>query len=262
MDAQKVDKIKSAVRRNFEVSPVHYDEFESRYGFFKELNAKLLSTMNPTASQKILDIGCGTGASSIQLAQACPGARVYGLDNSPAMLEKARMNFPANDRLVFVEGDAAALDSCMEQSFDAIIYSASIFLIPDFRESLKQAHGLLRENGKMGLTFMDGVYSDSGANLLQESELGLELGLSLKKPVSLADLENHVKSLFKSVELSVEDFRLPRQQVQEFFSIPAMSAGLFPMLPYEKRLENISRVFQRMPGNEVLFRWILIVGSK
>lgn len=262
MDAEKIGKIRDAVRRNFEASPVQYDDFESRHGFFRNLNAILLETMDRENPRNILDVGCGTGASSIQLLQACPQARVCGLDNSPAMLEKARMKCCSNDRIDFIEGDASALGSCLRGRFDTIIYSASIFLIPDFRESLRQACSLLEPGGKIGITFMDGVYGETGNNLLVEADQQLGLGVSLKKPVSLPDLEAFIKSILGSIKVVEHNFDLPRDVVKDFFSIPAMSAGLFPAFDYQERLNRVSALFANMSTDNVIFRWVVIIGSK
>lgn len=262
MDPEKVNKIKDAVRRNFDSSPVQYDEFEARYGFFKSLNATLLKSINSERAESILDIGCGTGASCLQLAQACPQAGIVGLDNSPAMLQKARDNCCTHDRILFVEGDASALTSCLDRDFDAIIYSASIFLIPDFKESIRQAYGLLKPSGQVGMTFMDGVYSDAGEHLFSLVEEKLGLGVSLRKAVSLSDLEVFVRSVFDFVSIHECNFRLPRNQVREFFSIPAMSAGLFPSLDYQNRLARLATLFDNIHLDELNFRWVIIVGTK
>ena len=64
----------------------------------------LLKAHDILPPQKILDVGCGTGFLSLPLIER--GYRVSGLDNSPAMLEKAAHN--ANERGLFlplIEGD-------------------------------------------------------------------------------------------------------------------------------------------------------------
>ena len=139
MDEKKILKIKNAVKRNFEQSPDKYSEFENKYGFFYSLNAVLLDRLKIHPGAKVLDIGCGTGASSIQILETIPGSAVWGLDNSPSMLDVARSNNPDPSRLQFVEGDAGDLSSCVHESMDVVIYSASIFLIPDYEASLSQA---------------------------------------------------------------------------------------------------------------------------
>jgi len=262
MDEDKVIKIKKAIRNNFDSSPALYHSFEERYGFFRSLNDALLGGMSLPESADILDVGCGTGASSVQILEALPQCRVWGLDNSPAMLETARSTIGESDRLTFVEGDAAKLADYFGFQFDAIIYSASIFLIPDYQDSLKQAYDLLKERGSVGLSFMDGLYDVQDNNLLAAADQKAKEGVSLKKPVRLEHFQSFFGDVFPRRRVWKEDFQLPEQLLREFFSIPAMSAGLFPRVEYPERLRKVGHLFDHVPKTQILFRWILMVGQK
>jgi ubiquinone/menaquinone biosynthesis C-methylase UbiE len=262
MDEGKITKIKDAVKGNFELSPAHYQSFEDRYGFFRTLNEALVSGMDLPSDADILDVGCGTGASSLQLLEALPKSRVWGLDNSPAMLETARSRINESDRLTFVEGDGARLADYFSFQFDAIIYSASIFLIPDFKESLRQANDLLKKGGRIGLSFMDGLYDPEGNNLLEIADREAKEGVSLRKPVTLQEFQSFFAEMLPGHKFWQEDFRLPKELLREFFSVPAMSAGLFPGFDYPDRVSKVSRLFDHLPQTEVLFRWILIVAER
>ncbi|MBI5248523.1 MAG: class I SAM-dependent methyltransferase, partial [Desulfomonile tiedjei] len=132
MEDAKITKIKRAIKNNFDQSPGYYQSFEEKHGFFKKLSNALLSGMNIPPSSDILDVGCGTGASCLQILEALPQCRVWGLDNSGEMLEAARSSIGESERLTFVEGDAARIEEYFQIQFDAVIYSASIFLIPDY----------------------------------------------------------------------------------------------------------------------------------
>jgi ubiquinone/menaquinone biosynthesis C-methylase UbiE len=60
---------------------------------------------------RILDVGTGTGAGALRLAQRFPKAQVVGVDLADAMLEQARRNTPdeLRDRVTFERADASAL---------------------------------------------------------------------------------------------------------------------------------------------------------
>jgi ubiquinone/menaquinone biosynthesis C-methylase UbiE len=64
-----------------------------------------------TAPRRILDLGTGTGAGALSLAQRFPAAEIVGVDLSDAMLEQARRNTPEElrDRVSFQRADASAL---------------------------------------------------------------------------------------------------------------------------------------------------------
>ncbi|MCA9119667.1 MAG: class I SAM-dependent methyltransferase [Planctomycetales bacterium] len=70
----------------------------------------------------MLDLGCGTGQLTAQIAQS--GATVVGLDNSPAMANEARRLYP---QLEFREADARDFD--VAEPFDAVFSNAVLHRI-------------------------------------------------------------------------------------------------------------------------------------
>ncbi len=260
MDENKIEKIKRAIKGNFDASPAQYQVFEERHGFFRRLAETLLRRMELQANAQVLDIGCGTGASCLQILAAVPGSRVWGLDNSPAMLSAARSCVEESDRLTFIEGDAARLRDYFDFKFDAIIYSASIFLVPDYRQSLEHARSLLKQGGSVGLTFMDGPYDSENNHLLEMTEKVVKQGLSLKRPVNWGEFESFFGQIFPKRESWIENFRLPKDMLREFYSIPAMSAGIFPAVSYPERVKKVALVFDHIPKTEINVRWRVMVG--
>lgn len=254
-------RIRSAVRSHFEDSPAPYDAFEDRHGFFGDLTDALLERMRLAPGADVLDIGCGTGASCRRILERLPGSRVWGLDFSPAMLAKAKVSVAAAPgRLHLVEGDAGKLADVVAGPFDGIVYSASIFLIPDFEESLTQARRLLRLGGTIGLTFMDGVFDRRGDNAFAEAEKELRTGISLKKPVRLDRLQRVFELGFTESRCDRLDMPVSRSFLTDFFSVPAMSAGLYPGRPYPRRVRDVQRIIHRFEDTDHEFRWVIMTG--
>ncbi len=74
----------------------------------------------------VLEIGCGTGAVTARLVAR--GARVTALDQSPAMLDRARARLasaPA-ESVVWMERTASEIDALPEAGFDAVVASLSL----------------------------------------------------------------------------------------------------------------------------------------
>jgi ubiquinone/menaquinone biosynthesis C-methylase UbiE len=256
----KTDHIKAAVRRHFEESPENYQAFEASHGLFGRLTALILEKLALPPAARILDIGCGTGASLAVILQKLPHAGVWGLDISPAMLAKAREGLGVFRRLQLIEGDAARLDQYLDTRFDGIIYSASIFLIPDFKKSLEQASALLNPDGAVGLTFMDGVYGGQEFNALAKADEMAQTGVSLKKPVKLEEFESTFQDLFPDQQSWILNLAATPQMLRDFFSVPAMSAGLYPGAGYPDRLKKVQLLMDHLPQATNHFRWILKVG--
>jgi trans-aconitate methyltransferase len=108
--------------------------YDHKHSFVWKHGAALLDLLAPRSGEAILDLGCGTGHLTAQIAAA--GAAVIGLDNSPAMVEEARRTYP-NFR--FEIGDARCLSS-LEQ-FDAVFSNAALHWIPDAEAVV---HGVAR----------------------------------------------------------------------------------------------------------------------
>ena len=69
----------------------------------------LLQRAAPTDGDGVLDIGCGCGATSIELARrVAPAGRVLGVDISAPMLARARERTPSGLPLEFIMADATA----------------------------------------------------------------------------------------------------------------------------------------------------------
>jgi trans-aconitate methyltransferase len=91
--------------------------------FVATLASDVVALLNPQPGEKILDLGCGDGALTEQLAAT--GAIVTGVDASPTMLAAARRRNTRN--LTFKQHDATALP--YPQQVDAVFSNAALHWI-------------------------------------------------------------------------------------------------------------------------------------
>jgi SAM-dependent methyltransferase len=99
---------------------------------------------------RVLDLGCGLGASSIALARAYPRARVLGVDLDEASVTEARAEAAeagVADRVTFVVGDAAHVAS--ETSFDLVTVFEALHDMADPVGTLRAARALLAGDGSV-----------------------------------------------------------------------------------------------------------------
>ena len=124
--------IKQIVCSNFDRSAILYKDFEARYGLFRYLARELSGICNVSEGMRICDIGCGSGASTIALGELVgEHGMVVGVDFSGKMLKAAEENAMGIRNIEYLLGDACDLEGKVEGAFDAVLYNASIFLMPD-----------------------------------------------------------------------------------------------------------------------------------
>jgi predicted TPR repeat methyltransferase len=109
-----------------------------------------LETNRPAGSLlgKVLDAGCGTGLCGPILRPYC--RELIGVDLSDEMLERAR-NRAAYDELIAAE--ICDFVASRENEFDAILSSDVFIYIGALEQPLKAAHGSLKPNGLLIITF-------------------------------------------------------------------------------------------------------------
>lgn len=95
----------------------------------------------------ILEVGCGNGWLSAQLAKNLSG-QVVGMDINNGELMQAKRVFSEISNLKFISGDIRA-GVLTQDSFDAIIFAASLQYFSSLREVLQSAFQYLRAGGEV-----------------------------------------------------------------------------------------------------------------
>jgi trans-aconitate methyltransferase len=115
--------------------------YDEAFAFVPALGAAVLDLLDPQPGERVLDLGCGSGELTAQIAAS--GAHVVGVDSSAEMLERARARFPELDvRLA----DAEKLS--VGDSFDAVFSNAALHWMTRPDEVLSGVRGALRDGGR------------------------------------------------------------------------------------------------------------------
>lgn len=106
----------------------------------------LVSRINLDNPATAVDIGCGPGNSTQVITARWPECRVTGIDNSPAMIEKAKKDFPDQQ---WITADAIDLDTSVK--YDLVFSNATIQWIPGHENLLKTMWNMVNTNGALAV---------------------------------------------------------------------------------------------------------------
>ncbi len=108
---------------------------------------ELLARVGADDPADVLDVGCGPGHLTGLLASRWPGARVRGLDSSPAMVAAARERVP--DAVEVSLGDAR--DLADPGSLDVLVTNATLQWVPGHLDLLDRLVAQVRPGGWLAL---------------------------------------------------------------------------------------------------------------
>lgn len=114
---------------------------------------ELLARLQLRGQEHILDVGCGDGKVTAELARAVPLGRVVGIDASLEMIAFARQAFPPAQfsNLTFLPGDARDLAPA-GGDYHLVFSNAALHWVDDHAVFLRSAAGVLRPGGRLAIS--------------------------------------------------------------------------------------------------------------
>ncbi|MBK7860799.1 MAG: class I SAM-dependent methyltransferase [Archangiaceae bacterium] len=151
--SDQVQKAPSNARSQYSKWAAAYDADTASYGWSapQTLLAALERYAPPRANERVLDVGIGTGQSSIAHSEA--GGRVTGLDISPKMLDEARQSGQAFDRLATYDiNQPLSTAGVQPRSMDTVLSVGTLHFAKDLAATLRELGSAVKPGGHLAFT--------------------------------------------------------------------------------------------------------------
>jgi len=128
------------------------------YNRFSEYRSQpvtmMLARLRLGPRERIVDLGCGTGEHTIELARRSAEGYVVGIDSAPAMIERAlklheTLGADLQQRLKFELADFRDFEA--DREYTVVFSNAALQWASDHRSIFAAAYRALRENGRLAV---------------------------------------------------------------------------------------------------------------
>jgi 2-polyprenyl-3-methyl-5-hydroxy-6-metoxy-1,4-benzoquinol methylase len=154
----------------------------------------------------ILDAGCGTGYTSLILAEANPGAKIVGIDISEQSvnLARQRLHYHGFKKVDFYAIPIESLTD-LEQNFDYINCHEVLYLLPDIVAGLKAMKSVLKPDGILRANLHDSI---ARANIFRAHKFFKLMGLmDNPRELEISLVQETMKALKDRVMLKAQTWR-------------------------------------------------------
>jgi trans-aconitate 2-methyltransferase len=126
------------------------DKYKRASEHQKSWGKRLIAELEFKGDERVLDLGCGDGVLTTELAKLVPDGLALGIDASESMIETARKyNDGANVR--FEQLDINAID--FESEFDLVFSNATLHWVKDHGKLLRNVYKALKDRGTARFQF-------------------------------------------------------------------------------------------------------------
>lgn len=157
---------KRLIARRFGLRAADYDNVTPVQSLMRQALMQRVANRQESMIRRILELGCGTGQLTRELAAKYPEARITAYDIAPEMISHAR---DRQNEVDFVVCDAEVELEKLErlgERFDLVISNATVQWFEDPVASMCRCRGLLNKGGILAwTTFGDQNFSELRASL-------------------------------------------------------------------------------------------------
>lgn len=132
----------------------HASDYARQSSLQQAMAEEQLSLLTLEGAERILDVGCGDGKITAEIAERVPRGSVLGVDPSREMIAFASSHFGPASRpnLRFEVADVRQLP--YQHEFDLVVSFNALHWVPEQDEALRSIHAALKAGGRTMLRFV------------------------------------------------------------------------------------------------------------
>jgi trans-aconitate 2-methyltransferase len=140
-------------------------------GLQQAMAKEVLRLLDVQEGEWILDVGCGNGKITAEIARRVPQGKVVGVDPSAEMIALAAAQFgpAAHPNLQFQVGDARHL--AFREEFGLVVSFNALHWIPEQGEALRSLWAAMKPDGRAQLRLVPAGARKSLENVIEETRL-------------------------------------------------------------------------------------------
>jgi SAM-dependent methyltransferase len=250
-----------------------YDAFVRDNRIYAELNRALVERADLAAARRVLDLGCGAGATALAALAVLPArAELVGVDASESMVEVARTQV-RDPRARFRVAPAAALETVVTGPFDRALSNAAYWQL-GARARMLEGLGRLLEPGGLFVFNVPAERVEGEETSLHPFQAALARAIEsadgqafpatnvdrLSRDILTRRLDTAGFDLVSTDRLT---YRGRQGELMDLMEIPAMIRPLTPGWSDEEREQVAVRARRAAdPDEEVDVPWIYFVARR
>jgi trans-aconitate 2-methyltransferase len=140
-------------------------------GLQEAMAKEVLALLNLKGTERVLDVGCGNGKVTAEIASRVADGRVVGVDSSADMIASASHQFGTETQpnLRFEKADVRRLP--FREEFDLVVSFNALHWVPEQDQALLSIRGALNSNGRAQLRLVPTGERKSLENVIEETRL-------------------------------------------------------------------------------------------
>jgi trans-aconitate methyltransferase len=248
-----------------------YDAFTREFTIYQETSRDLIALATPAADSAVLDLACGTGATTREiLAVLGPDGTVTGVDKSAAMLAAAASSV-ADPRVTWIHARAETVGQHLSTPVDAVLGNSAIWQT-DLAETAVAVRAVIRDGGRFAFNVPTDFLADEddlGWRVSEHSLVSEMRAIAEREYGWAPDVRTPRRRLSReSIRRFLAEAGFEVEQVAEFaheesaesqhawLRLPIFSRDQLRGVPYDDRMRILDMAYERLgPGDAEQARW-------